>query len=721
MTDAAATTTRGRREFFTGPKLKVESVELMSGVAPSETRGATWRGWLLGFLCVTLLGCAIPYLDMVMPPTIMTNSLFPASSMVFLFVLLLGLNLLIAAFRSSLGLTRQDLVLVFCMTMLTNCIPGCGFWAFWVPVVIGGQYFATPENNWANLLQHMPPSWAPHDNPAANYRPIEWFYIGVPNRADSFFERVLQVPWSAWLVPYAVWCLALLMLFGIMFALCGLLRRQWADHERLAFPIAQLPEELVASVGTANPRPFLKDKAAWWGIGLVFALYALNNLGDYYRQVPQLILTGGIDQYLTEEPWSALRPISTNIYISVIGLSYLISLEVSFSVWFYWAVMRVVAFFFIRAGVADGGWFFAGTTGVGWRSLFRAQGTGALLTLAVLGIWMARRELRNSLLQALDLRPAEPGETGFSPRVLWLLLGACVIGSVVWLYSYGVEWYYASAAMLLLILILIALTRLYCEGGLFAVQVYDFPFKIVQSAVTPSALSSATFVKLSIWDRVMVADWFRVTFMPVIMNNLHLATRTGLTRRSVMLGMGSAVVLALAVSFGSLLYTAYARPGGANTMQWYFHKFPGWEFGDLSPRLQQMEAYQKKLATAEGPLPASEVPDVARHDWIYITCFAVGSAYMGLSLWLRSFVFWFPHPLGYVMWMASYPHFQVWFSFLIGWALKKGILKYGGSRAYLRAKRFFIGLVVGEALGVVVWKIVAAVAGNYSGFGMLPG
>lgn len=46
------------------------------------------------------------------------------------------------------------------------------------------------------------------------------------------------------------------------------------------------------------------------------------------------------------------------------------------------------------------------------------------------------------------------------------------------------------------------------------------------------------------------------------------------------------------------------------------------------------------------------------------------------------------------------------------------ILKCGGQRAYLTWKRFFIGLVIGEALAVVVWTIVHAATGNQGGYSM---
>jgi hypothetical protein len=271
-----------------------------------------------------------------------------------------------------------------------------------------------------------------------------------------------------------------------------------------------------------------------------------------------------------------------------------------------------------------------------------------------------------------------------------------------------------------LFLTMTGLTRLYCEAGVFAMQMYEFPSRLLQQVVPPSALGSATLVKVTVWDRAMVSDWFRVAFMPVIMNNLHLATRTGLRRRAAMLGMMLAVVLALAASFGSVLYTCYTRPGGANTMQWYFHSFPSWEYGPLTAKLQQMKSYGKKLAETQEVMTKEDVPDVARRDWILISCEGLGAAFMCLSLWLRRFVMWWPHPIGYVMWMAFYPHYRVWFSFFLGWALKKMILKYGGSRFYLRSKRFFIGLVVGEALGLIFWKIMAAWFGNLSGYGMLP-
>jgi hypothetical protein len=78
----------------------------------------------------------------------------------------------------------------------------------------------------------------------------------------------------------------------------------------------------------------------------------------------------------------------------------------------------------------------------------------------------------------------------------------------------------------------------------------------------------------------------------------------------------------------------------------------------------------------------------------------------------RTYVSWCPHPAGYVMWMCSHPHDILWFSFFLGWFLKWGITKYGGMKVYLAWRRFFIGMVAGECLAVILGVILSAVTGS---------
>jgi hypothetical protein len=437
------------------------------------------------------------------------------------------------------------------------------------------------------------------------------------------------IPWAAWAGPYARFALALLLFFGILFALCGLLRRQWADRERLVFPLTQLPQEMVAGLGGPAVKPFLYDKVAWWGIGVCFAIHSWNALGDYTPLIPQLPMRNILNGYLTEPPWCAFMPVWTHLYPSVIGLSYLVSLEITFSIWFYWVVLKLGYLGAVQTGLGSWGGDFTN------QGFFVDQGNGALYGLALGVFWLARSELKDSFLQAIGVRPADHDPGDVSPQVLWAALGLCCIGSVVWLMTFGIQPRYALLIVLLLIIAVTGLTRLSCEGGLFWMKMYAFPVHLVSAAATPSVLGATQFVRLTLWDRVMVGDWFRVLFMPTVMNSIHLASRTGLRRRSVFAGMAAAVVLALVVSFFSFLHTAYHNPGGAHDMSWYLSAFPNSIFPELSSRVSRINAFEEKqqqAAAAGTAIREQERPDVARRDYRQAFWFAFGAGFLWLSI-----------------------------------------------------------------------------------------
>ncbi|MCW8129961.1 MAG: hypothetical protein KIS92_06365 [Planctomycetota bacterium] len=671
--------------------------------------GATWRGWALGLFCTALLALTIPYCDLVLHGTTFSNHMFPATSVFFLFVLVAAGTYALGRFRGRLGLTRQDLVLVFAMTMVTNALPGNGFWTYWVAQMSGGFFHQSAENRFGELvLPHMPQAWSPHDSEAS--RPLEWFYTGLPEGQ--------ALPWGAWAGPYAIWCGALLMVFGAIFALCGLLRRQWSEHEQLAFPLAQLPEDMLKGLdGSGEQKPFFKDRAALWGIALVFAFHSWNHLNDYWSSIPRIPQGNSMRGYLSEAPWSGLVPFYVFVYPSVIGLTYLISLEVSFSLWVFFVISRVLAMFLIQAGMLSPARSY-------WEGPFVDLGTGALLALAFGCFFMARKELTRSFLEAVGLRanegdPSEPGA-----RFWWLLLGFSVSGSLAWMMLAGISLFYGALLLLILLTVFTGLTRLTCEGGLFFMQMYTIPIEMLGMVQVPAAMGMSQVVKLTAWDRVMIGDWFRVPVMPNVMTTMHLSSRTGLRQRTLLSGLAAAIVVALSVSFFSFLYTACHTPGGAMAMSPLYADFPRHEYAKMARAAAQIEAFEAREAEAAakgGALAPGELPPAARRDWTQIGWIGMGGVLLASSLVVRRFFFWFPHPIGFVMWMGPYPLVCLWFSFFLGWLIKLLIVKFGGAQAYLGTKRFFIGLVVGEACASVVWKMIAALAGNADTTSFLPG
>ena len=53
-----------------------------------------------------------------------------------------------------------------------------------------------------------------------------------------------------------------------------------------------------------------------------------------------------------------------------------------------------------------------------------------------------------------------------------------------------------------------------------------------------------------------------------------------------------------------------------------------------------------------------------------------------------------------------------WFPFLLAWAAKGVILRYGGPKLYRQALPFFLGLVVGDLLNGGLYTLVACFISN---------
>jgi hypothetical protein len=300
------------------------------------------------------------------------------------------------------------------------------------------------------------------------------------------------------------------------------------------------------------------------------------------------------------------------------------------------------------------------------------------------------------------------------------MLLAAFAGSVVWLVWAGVSWHWAAAAVLLLLWSATGVTRLVSESGVFFLQMSAHPAQLLSAAFSPVALGAGNFVLLNVWSRAFVFDWYRSCPMINVAGALHLGARAGLRLRSLLWGMAAALLIVFTVGFGVFYYGAYTTAGGARTFGWPFAGHPQSESAAVAFKAKQLESYQQRSAAAEAqgrPLTAPP-PRIARADRAYLTWLAVGALVLALFLFLRSRLFWWPHPIGFVMWMGLWPLVQMWFSYFLGWLVKLLIVKFGGQREYLRWRPFFVGIIVGEALATLFWLAVAALCGRTGGYNM---
>ena len=68
----------------------------------------------------------------------------------------------------------------------------------------GIYYYATPENNWSELLHPFVKDWlVPHDPMA-----IKYFFEGLPQGQ--------RIPWEHWVRPLMAWCSFIMAIYLMM-------------------------------------------------------------------------------------------------------------------------------------------------------------------------------------------------------------------------------------------------------------------------------------------------------------------------------------------------------------------------------------------------------------------------------------------------------------------------------------------------------------------------
>jgi hypothetical protein len=173
----------------------------------------------------------------------------------------------------------------------------------------------------------------------------------------------------------------------MMVCLSTIVRKQWVETERLTFPLVQLPAELAQRRGDGSRVSVLfRSRAMWVAFAFPVVIHTVSTLHFYHPIFPEIPLRISTWRTLTAPPWSAARPLDFNLQPSTIGLSYLMSLDVSFSLWAFYVIYkaeRVVAEAFGYSPTVYGRGF------VPYRDM------GAYLVLFAFFVWIARSHLRD--------------------------------------------------------------------------------------------------------------------------------------------------------------------------------------------------------------------------------------------------------------------------------------------------------------------------------------
>ena len=147
---------------------------------------------------------------------------FNTIGVVFLIFWMALCSLLLRLVHSTLSLSATNFALIYAGLMVATVLPSMGFGGYFIPLIAGVFYYATPENNWSDILWPHIPSWAvPRD-----LEVIRQLFEGASEGA--------AIPWALWWEPMLWWGLFMLAFFLVSFALIALVHTQWSQRERLA-------------------------------------------------------------------------------------------------------------------------------------------------------------------------------------------------------------------------------------------------------------------------------------------------------------------------------------------------------------------------------------------------------------------------------------------------------------------------------------------------------
>lgn len=588
-----------------------------------------------------------------------TLSLF--ANALFWLLLLLACNELLRRFAARWSLSRSDLLTAYCMLTVSSAITGCDLLQILMHYIGHPVWSNTVRPGYSDsFLKHVP-SWLTVTDPAA----LKGYYDG---NASPFRWSVL----IKWLVPLASWMLFVAMLAVSMLSANALLRKRWAEHERLPFPLVSLPLDLVTKT-----RDLHRNRLLWSGFAVAGGIDLWNGIAYLFPTLWQVPVNyTNLQPLFPDKPWSAMGWTTVSFYPIVIGIGFLLPLDLLFSFWFFflfWKAQPVIA----SAMAWDARPDFPYTA---------QQGYGAALAIGLSVLWGARRYLYETLRRACGKRGESDSDEAWPYRRTWAAWALSSAGLAVFAVLAGMRWWVAAVFIGLYLLVLLVVTRIRAE---FGAPVHDFinaaPEVALADTLGPRAFTANELTAMSLF--YSFTKLHRSDPMPHAMEALKLAEEDQSSRRSMTIAVFAALLFGAAAGMASMLLEGY-RLG--NAAQWSFPAYAGWEtFDRLNGWLNSPELPDPDMGTAMG---------------------AGALGCLALVLCRQAFLWWPFHPIGFVV-TATFQANLVWVPLLIAWALKSLALRWGGRALYLRYLPFFYGLILGQVVVGSFWSLVSVFTG----------
>src|SRR5579871_1621903 len=640
-----------------------------SGAKPASLR----RVFCLGTLLILFNAWFGTYAYVVVQALIWTQTSLLRGPLVVLFFLVL-VNLPLLRFARRYALRQDELLLLYGMLCLGTCAAGYGFVQILINQMAAPFYYATGSNGWQKKLWPSIPTWLSPRSPEV----LTGFFRG---HATLYAPKIL----AGWAIPTLAWSGFIFAIFWTLLCAFTLFRKPWIEEERLTFPLVPLPLQMT-EVGGATP--FWKNRLMWAGFLVAGVAESVDYLNFLFPSFPYLpikpIGANRLDTLMTAYPWNHAGMVALAFYPCVIGIAYVLSLDVSFSCWSLYVGVKLLNILAAVLGYSEGG-----GGGVANRApYFREQSMGAFLGIALLSVWMARKTLLRAWQETRRPTGADRDEL-MSFRLALLGGGAGLSFLVVFLTAAGLNLPVAGLFVFAYLCCALTLARIVSEAGAgWAWAPSWSPAAFTSDVFGANHLSAQNLILLHGYTNWMLD--MRDNPMPQQAQSIKAGQMAGVSPRRFLGPLVWASAFGVLCAFWAHLHIYYIY-GAASAK--------------VRPAL--MNGATGPARTAMALLGTPTRPDFAG----MVAAFA-GLLIAGLFTFLRQRFVWWPfHPLGYALATTGSMDYM-WFPFFLAWLFKLLTLRYGGIQAYRRFLPFFLGLILGDYVVPTLWGVYGMLSGT---------
>jgi hypothetical protein len=641
----------------------------------------TWRAFIIGMAGVVGLCLLTPINDFAVGNTFLTGNHFPVGVFFFLLFMTLVLNALIKLVRRAWAFRQSELMLIWCMMLISATVPASGLMRYWFPTAASAPYLAQRADLFweEDVLKEAPEGILLSKDPKSVA--ARKFYVGTPQ------GEVVRVPWRRWTGVILNWGLFVWLYYLATFLLCGILRRQWVESERLIFPLARVPLEFTE--GSHEPRllpGLVRRKAFLLGV-LVTAAFGLIRLSPLFFgaaegwrvRVPfhSVFADTSLWRMQIEDGW--IFPIG-------MGFAFLVPSDISLSIWLFYifTCVEIQVAYYLGRPLESGP----------WGPFMKWQQAGAFVVFALGMLWAARRHLLAVVRKAVGRGSVDDSREAIGYRTAFWGLLVCLAGMIAWYVHFGMSLWAALALLGLVFSVVLVHARLVTQGGLFFTQHSWNAVDVLHDVSGGRIFSGPAVVVAQAMHGILIHD-ARELLSPHAMNALRISAVFERRRRLFLPVMVLVLLVAMVVSGYSTLRWVFYDVGALNIKQPY------------SVNMYPTQTFERAHMMIANP---------SRSARPHYGALSIGAGIMFALMALRRTLYWWPiHSLGFVV-AESWCIKQLWFSFLLAWLAKVTILKFGGGGMLRSARTFFLAVIITEIAVVGISTIVSFVTGTPMGY-----